>query len=84
MCMNIVLVTFFVSVTKIADKINLRKEGRKGYSGSQPITTGKTWQQEYERPGPRESIVRSLRVMNAGSQLTVSPLFSSGPQPMRW
>lgn len=28
MCMNIVLVTFFVSVTKIADKINLRKEGR--------------------------------------------------------
>jgi hypothetical protein len=63
---------------------NQLKEGRKGYSGSQPITTGKTWQQEYERPGPRESIVRSLRVMNAGSQLTVSPLFSSGPQPMRW
>ena len=56
---------------------NQLKEGRKGYSGSQPITTGKTWQQEYERPGPRESIVRSLRVMNAGSQLVClfSPFF---------
>lgn len=39
------------------------------------------WQQEYETSDNSASAVRKQTKMHAGSQLTVSPLFSSGPSP---
>jgi hypothetical protein len=43
---------------------------------------GKPQQQEFEAAAHRASAVRKQRETDAGAQLTVSFLFSPGPQPL--
>lgn len=45
--------------------------------------TGKLWQ-DLKAFGHIASTVRTHRVINAGTQLSFSFLFSLGPQPMEW